>query len=521
VPLPLDLSVEGCILEGWLLPRQTETRPVRVSLKNISFVAFDRERQTRGWWVQSEPRRRKSQGAFYWLQEAAEPDLHVQSRAVLALVSATLDVVSVNERAPTEPVTVALGDWFATMMERGVDARSVLARFQNEVYTHVVRARPKLTPSCAFLKTLTSLKKQKQRKVVQDVAQFCTVAEEVSGRFPWGGELQMKRITELPNCACRNWVGTPKGQLRINEIDDDAEEEFEMPKVSTVHDSPTSKPARRRKATACRSSSSSSASGDKGVKEAQEANRKAMKKTDLVRGLDIDSSDISVDLVKKPHKGAGDAGMSTRRPSQTSTASTDRLNNAITKAKLADSKPPMIQHATASSSISLNSRVEVFWPLEKRYYSGVVDKIGKKRFRVHYDDDDEGWVGFDEDYRSLEIPTRTPKPQSSSKARVAEREFRNLFPPPSELNDSRRLESKSDVSAVPAEAGVLKGRRDDSTPSLKVSERKTQANSGKKRKVASSGPEDQGASIATAKKKRKEGVGETGGPPSVSCFNVR
>jgi hypothetical protein len=509
-----------------LLPRQPNNRPVRVSLKNIEFVAFDRERQTRGWWVQTEPRRRKSQGAFYWLQEAADPSLHVQSRAVLALNSAILDVVSVNDRAPSQPVTLAMGEWFATMAERGVDAKSVLVRFQNEVYTHIVRARPKLTPSCTFLKTLTSLKKQKQKKVLQDVTHFCTVAEEVSGRFPWGGELRMKRNVDLPIGACRNRSEPAKDQLNVNDDDDDdeeeeeEEEEFEMP-LSTVRDSRRPKTVKRRRVTTACGSSSGSASGEQGSKKAR--GEQGKKKTGLVGRFDTDSSDSFVDSEKrKPYGRAQDPGMSTRRQTQTATVA---VKVASSKAIPTNSKPPEIKNSAESGSIALTSRVEVFWPLEKCYYSGVVDKIGKRRFHVHYDDGDEGWVDFDtDDYRSLEPPIRTPKAKPAPKARVAERESHIAVPPSSELDNAGRLEATSDVNAARSETGISSGPVEvlATPPKVRIQKKAPsvpQSSSGKKRKIGSSSPVAQGASIATTKRLKDE-VSKSASPASVSLLCI-
>lgn len=192
---PLDMTVRGNVLEGWLIPRDKDGPCIRVCLDNLDFGALDRETSTRGWWIQTKRSRggqprRPMPGVLYWLQEAAEPELHLQSRTVLGLLSNLLDRVFVDPSAATYPISVALKPWLSTMAERGVDAKSVLTRYQADVEHHLTYAVTTLIPSCAFLKSLRGLKKTKH-KISQDLGEFCVAAEVLCKQHPWGGSLKL------------------------------------------------------------------------------------------------------------------------------------------------------------------------------------------------------------------------------------------------------------------------------------------------------------------------------------------
>jgi hypothetical protein len=202
---------KGAVLSGMLIPctLSHEKReeflhpPIRVSIQDLECITFDRTRMHRGYWVkQKEPassgRKRKvtpktsslsPKTAFYFLSEPLSPDIHLDSRGEIALMSNLLDICFREHddlsRAHASMEVAQLHLKILSQVGQSPFDIVLLKRYRHHVLLHLSGWCDLSLQNDFF----SSLAKLSARPIISDTAElshYIREAEKRSHILPWG-----------------------------------------------------------------------------------------------------------------------------------------------------------------------------------------------------------------------------------------------------------------------------------------------------------------------------------------------
>jgi hypothetical protein len=207
VALPADyvFTQKSLSIAGWLQPStsaskstasrnlsSTAPEPIFVTLDAAEYLAFDRTRRYRGYWV-------GTADALYWLQQPetmrwngalSQQDLQMEWRAALALLSNLLDLVFTDECTAAVYARSTMLDTYKALTDQCGDEpfdKELLVHLRKLVKPHLIGAYPVLSGNCKFLKSLMAAKPSKSGSLTPErILESIAVAEARSQIHPWG-----------------------------------------------------------------------------------------------------------------------------------------------------------------------------------------------------------------------------------------------------------------------------------------------------------------------------------------------